>query len=140
MAVPNIQIMVNADRMRVFWDFDPVTYSAYNVYYDTAANMAAEALISKVTNEVGSYFSKTHVVFEFKRSTLGIAENTTMYLRIKGILRSTGSEDAGNPGATKYVPAVSDKIPTYNPVQLQGFDGNVWRSAAADTSGRLDTV
>lgn len=140
MAVPVVQIMVNAEQMRVFWEFDPTLYSAYNLYYDTNSDMSGEALMVRVPNITDGTYSRSHVVHNFRRSSISYNESTTFYLRLKGILISTGLEDSGNPGATKYVPAVEDKIPSYNPVQLQGYDGNVWRRAAADTSGRLDVV
>lgn len=140
MAAPAVQIMVNAEQMRIFFDHDVGTYSAYNLYYDNAASMAGETLLKRIPNIPDGTYSRSHVLYDFRRSTIGYNESTTFYLRLKGILISTGLEDAGSPGPTKYVPAVEDKIPSYNPVQLQGYDGNVWRRAAADTSGRLDTV
>lgn len=140
MAVPAVQIMVNAEQMRVFWDFEPTPYKAYNLYYSAAANMAGEALQKLVPSIIDGTYSRSHVVHDFRRSLIGFNEGSTFYVRLKGILLSTGLEDSGNPGATKYVPAVADKIPSYNPVQLQGFDGNVWRNTVADTAGKLDVV
>lgn len=133
MAIPLIQIMVNAEQMRIFFDFDPTTYSAYNFYYDTAADMSSETLLAVLPNIPDSRFSRSHVIYEFRRSTLGYDETTTFYLRLKD---TTGAVL----GPIKYVPAVEDKIPSYNPVQLQGYDGNVWRKAVTDTAGRLDVV
>lgn len=140
MAVPAVQIMVNAEQMKVFFDHLAGTYLAYNLYYADAESMAGETVLKRIPNIIDGTYSKSHVIHNFRRSVLGYTESTTFYLRLKGILISTGLEDAGSTGPTKYVPAVEDKIPSYNPVQIQGYDGNVWRRAAADTAGRLDTV
>lgn len=140
MAAPAIQIMVNAEQMKIFWNFDPTTYKSYNVYYSASSTMAGEALLKLVPNIADGTYSKSHVIHSFRRSSISYNESITFYMRLKGILLSTGAEDSGNPGPTKYVPAVSDEIPVYRPVLLYANDGNVWRKAAANTAGKLDVV
>lgn len=137
MAVPSVQIMVNAEKMRIFFDFDPSTYVSYDLYYSSSATMAGAVLIQRIPNIPDGTYSKSHVLHDFRRSSIGYNESDTFYLQLEGV---TAGGPSGSYSAIKYVPAVEDKIPSYNPVQLQGYDGNVWRRAASDTSGRLDTV
>jgi hypothetical protein len=135
MAVPAIQIYTNAGKMKIYLDLNPA-YSKYNLYFSTDSGMAGEALVGSFLNGIDGMYSKKHVMFQFTRP---VPEGTTYYLRLKGVF-SSGIEDSGNPGATKYVAAVSDNLPLYKPVQIEGFDGNVYRPVQVTTAGAVVTV
>lgn len=135
MAAPSVQIYTNAGKMKIFVDIIP-TYVAYNLYYATAVGMGGETLVGTFRNIVDGMYSGVHAMYQFNRP---VAEGVTYYLRLKGILPG-GSEDAGNPGPVKYVPAVSDNLPLYKPVIIEGFDGNVFRPVKVDTAGKVVTT
>jgi hypothetical protein len=81
-------------------------------------------------------YSSNHVLFSFTRP---VSESNNFYLRLKGVL-SNGSTDVGNPGPIKYVPAVSEVLPLYKPVVIEGFDGNVYRPVLVNSAGKLVTT
>ena len=137
--IPAVQIMVNAEQMKIYFDAGSSTYIAYNLYHSAAANMAGEALVARIADEPDGTYSRSQAVYSFRRSTLGYVESDIFYMRLKGILPS-GAEDGGSVGATAYIPNVFDKIPSYNPVQLYGNDGNVWLRTKSDSDGKLDVV
>jgi hypothetical protein len=134
MAAPAAQMYTNAGKMKIFVDIIP-NYVAYNLYSDTAVGMGAESLVGTFRNIVDGMYSSKHAMYQFNRP---VAEGVSYYLRLKGVLPS-GSEDTGNPGPVKYVPAVSENLPLYKPVIIEGFDGNVYRPVKVDTAGQIIT-
>ena len=132
MAVPAVQIYTNAGKMKIYLDFY-TSYPKYNLYFSTDSGMSGEVLVGSFLNGIDGMYSKKHVMFQFTRP---VSEGTTYYLRLKGV-SSSGIEDSGNPGATKYVAAVSDNLPLYKPVIIEGFDGNVYRPVEVNTAGAI---
>lgn len=135
MAAPDTQIFTNAGKMKIFAEVIP-SYVAYKLYYATAVGMGGETLIGTFRNIVDGMYSSKHAMYQFNRP---VAEGVPYYLRLKGVLPN-GSEDAGNPGPVKYVPAVSESLPLYKPVIIEGFDGNVYRPVKVDTAGKVVTT
>lgn len=135
MAAPAVQIYCNAGKMKIFIDFI-TDYIAYNLYWDTDPAMGAEALVGRTSNVVDGQYSRAHVLYPFTRP---VSEDTVFYLRLKGILPS-GVEDVGNPGPIKYIPSVSENLPLYKPVIIEGFDGTVYRPVKVNTDGEIVTA
>lgn len=149
MAPPRIQVSVNDAKMKVFWDVDEdFTYSAFNIYWDTGSTMAAEAKFAgPVPNGASEPYSSKHVIYTFLRQSLPVGDNTGFYVRLKGVLASTGLEDAANAGPTVYIKAVNEILPEKNIAMIYGYDEDtgVWRKALVQKSsgseaGQLDTV
>jgi hypothetical protein len=138
MVAPNVQIYTNAGKMKIYCDFWSwlSVYSAYNLYYSTDSGMSGEAKVGMFLNSIDGMYSKKHVMYSFTRP---VSESITYYLRLKGVFAG-GSEDSSNPGATKYIPAVSDALPLYKPVIMEGFDGNVYRPVQVSTAGKIVTT
>jgi hypothetical protein len=135
MAAPAVQIYTNAGKMTIFMDF--ITgYAAYYLFYDTSPAMGGESSIGYTPNVVDSMYANKSVIFSFTRP---VSESNNFYLRLKGVF-SSGSTDVGNPGPTKYVPAVSEDLPLYKPVIIEGFDGNVYRPVQVNSAGKLVTT
>jgi hypothetical protein len=135
MAAPAVQLYTNAGKMKIFIDFI-TDYIAYKLYWDTSPAMGGELLVGRTPNVVDGQYSRVHVLYPFTRP---VSEATVFYLRLKGILPS-GAEDVGNPGPIKYVPAISESLPLYKPVIIEGFDGNVYRPVKVDSAGKLVTT
>jgi hypothetical protein len=135
MAAQAVQIYTNAGKMKIFVDY-VAGYVAYNLYSDTVLAMSGESLVGKFTNTVDGQYSSKQAIYSFTRP---VAEGTAFYLRLKGI-PSSGVEDSGNPGPVKYVPAVSENLPLYKPVIMQGFDGDVYRTVKVDSAGKVVTT
>lgn len=135
MAAPAVQIYTNAGKMTIFADFI-TDYIAYYLYYDTTLAMSGETSIGYFPNVVDTMISSRSVIFSFTRP---ISESNSFYLRLKGVLPS-GSTDVGNPGPTRYMPAVSEDLPLYKPVIIEGFDGNVYRPVQVNSAGKLVTT
>jgi hypothetical protein len=136
MIAPNVHIFTNALKMMVYCDFFSFysVYTAYNLYYSSSSSWSG-TLIGKFPNVIDLLYSKNHVMIPFTRP---VPEASSYYLRLVGVF-SGGSEDSSNPGAIKYVPAVSESLPLYKPVQIEGFDAtdNVYRPVLVDTTGKL---
>lgn len=135
MAAPAVQTYINAGKMKIIIDFI-AGYASYNVYWSTDPAMGGETKIGNTPNVVDGMYSTKHVLYPFTRP---ISESSSFYMRIKGV-SSSGVEDVGSPGPIKYMPAVSENLPLYKPVILEGFDGNVYRPVKVDTSGKLVTT
>jgi hypothetical protein len=135
MAAPAVQIYTNAGKMTIFTDLIP-DYVAYYLFFDISPAMGGESSIGYFPNVVDTMISSRSVIFSFTRP---ISESNSFYLRLKGVL-SNGSTDVGNPGPIKYVPAVSEVLPLYKPVVIEGFDGNVYRPVLVNSAGKLVTT
>lgn len=149
MAPPSIQVSENADKMKIFWAVDEnFTYSAFNIYWDSSSTMGGEAKFAgPIPNSGSEPYSSKHVIYRFLRQSLPVSSNTGFYVRLKGILSSTGLEDAINPGPTVYIKALNEVLPEKNIAMLYGYDedSQIWRKvlvqkSAASEAGELDTV
>jgi hypothetical protein len=137
MAAPNVQIYTNAGKMKIYCDFVSYQrYVAYDLYYSTDSGMSGAKSVGIFLNGIDGMYSKKHVMYQFTRP---VAEGTIFYLQLVGVFAG-GSEDSGNSGAIKYVPAVSDNLPLYKPVQIEGFDGHVFRPVEVNTAGAIVTT
>jgi len=134
MAAPAVQIYTNAGKMKIMFDFI-TDYTAYNLYSDTAPAMGTESLVGKIINVVDGLYSSKSIIYTFNRP---VAESVPFYLRLKGI--ASGVEDSSHPGAIKYMPAVSENLPLYKPVIIEGFDGTIYRPVKVDSAGKLVTT
>jgi len=128
MAAPNIQIHDNASTMKVYWNLDTSgTYSGFKLYWSAASNMAdAAQLGSTLINAGDSGSSYRHVTYRFTRP---VGDNTPFYMNLIGVLAATGTDDAANPSATKYIPALNEDVPSNDITKLYGYDPvtGIWR-------------
>lgn len=147
MAAPSVELRINAGKISLQWDLDTSgTYAYYNLYWDTSSTMAGEAkFASNVPNRADGTYSNKQVIYDFNRSALPVTESTAFYVRSKGV-SAAGVEDAANPSATKYIPAVNEVAPERQTV-MYGWDPttNTWRPVmvqkdATSIAGKLDTV
>lgn len=140
MAAPSINVMINDATIRLFWKMDTTgTYYRYNLYWSLDSGMAGEALVAEnVPNQVDKYYSKDDIVYTFKRSDIGVGQDTPFYVRIKGENKA-GVEDVANPSATKLIIGVSEKLSENNFAQIVGYDydSSVWRKVKVDSTGAL---
>ena len=135
MAAPATQLYTNAGKMKIFLDFI-TDYISYNLYYDTVIGMGTKILVGNFLNGIDGMYSKKHAMYQFNRP---VSESSSFYLMLIGVLPG-GSLDTGNPGPVKYVPAVSENLPLYKPVIVEGFDGNVYRPIKVDSAGKVVTT
>jgi len=125
MAVPNVQIAVNGDKIQAFWDLNlDGTYGSWNLYWDDESGWPDEAIIvGAIPNVVDAYYSKHYVMVTFDRPVLG---TVPVYLRLRGI-SPAGMLDAA-PSTTKYVPRLDEIDPT---IRQKGYgwdpDFGIWR-------------
>lgn len=137
MAAPAIQTYTNAGKMKIYMDFCP-NYVSYNLYYSTSASFtySTGTLIGNFLNGIDGMYSKKHTMYQFTRP---VPENTEFYMLLIGV-PSSGSPDVGNPGPTKFMPAVSENLPLYKPVQIEGLDKNgVYRPVEVTIAGAIVT-
>jgi len=148
MAAPSVQIQINDTNVKVFWETDRSgLYSAFKLYYSADSGMAGEVAFPKtLINSPCLPYSDKHIVYSFIRQVVGVGE-AGFYLRVKGILAATGLEDAANPGAIRYIPALSESIPLNTVSMLYGYDptAGIWRKAVVEKDpvsegGKLATV
>jgi hypothetical protein len=148
MAAPSVQILVNDDLVKVFWEVDTEgVYSGFKLYYSNASTMAGEAAFAKTfINSPSSLYSSKHILFSFLKNSLGYG-TSGFYMRLKGILASTGAEDTVNVGPTKYIPALNEDVPMNDVSKLYGYDATakIWRKAIvtkdpASEGGLLDVT
>jgi len=140
MAAPSVQIAYNDTEIAVFWDLDKYgTYARFNLYWSVDSGMAGEALVaSNINNVPNAYYSNKSVYYKFKRGDIGLTINSVFYMRIKGV-SAAGVEDAANPGATRYIPSIPEKIAQDKAVEIHGYDytNNIWRKIKVDATGTL---
>jgi hypothetical protein len=140
MAAPSVQISYNDSEIRVFWDYDPSgAYATYNLYWSVDSGMAGEAQVaSNLSNTPDGYYSRQSIFYKFKREDIGLTVDSVFYMRLKGVSAS-GVEDAANPGATKYIPSLSEKIAHDRAVEIHGYDytNKIWRKVKVDATGTL---
>lgn len=137
MVGPNVQIGFNDEVVKVMWISDITgTHMSYNLYYDTVVGMGGESLVANVPNVPDTYYSKIHVTYAFRRSAIGVSNDTEFYLRVKGVLAG-GAEDT--PGAVRLIPSLSAQREEYNAVQMYGYDSvkQLWKRIKVTDDGTL---
>lgn len=148
MAAPALQIAVSDELVKVFWDVDTSnTYRGFNLYYSlTDATMASPTQQGhEITNAPSTTYSKSQVMYTFRRSDIGAGLDKSFYLRLRGVSQA-GVEDTVTPGPIKYVPSYSEKAPMVKQM-MYAYDptDNVYRKVKVvqDTgteAGKLDTT
>jgi len=140
MAAPSIHIGYNDSEIKVFWDFDSTgTYALFNLYWSVDSGMAGEALVaSNINNTPDGYYSDNSITYKFKREALGLTTDDVFYMRLKGV-SAAGVEDAANPGATRYIMSIPEKISQEKAVEIHGYDytNKIWRKIKVDNTGTL---
>lgn len=140
MAAPNVQIGFNDEAVKVMWELDSTgAYGFFNLYYDSAVGMGTEAKVaSNIPNIADAYYTKDKVTFCFRRSALGMANDSEFYLRLKGV-SPAGIEDAAAPGAVRIIPSLSAQREEYNATQIYGFDyvKGLWKRVRVTDNGTL---
>lgn len=140
MAAPSIHIGYNDSEIKIFWDFDSTgTYALFNLYWSVDSGMAGEALVaSNINNTPDGYYSDNSITYKFKREVLGLTTDDVFYMRLKGV-SAAGVEDAANPGATRYIMSIPEKISQEKAVEIHGYDytNKIWRKVKVDDTGTL---
>jgi hypothetical protein len=140
MAAPLIQISYNDSEIRVFWDFDSTgTYAMFNLYWSVSSAMAGEAKVaSNIGNTPDAYYSKSSIFYKFKRTAIGLTNDSVFYMRLKGV-SAAGVEDAANPGAIKYICSLSEQLDQNKAVEIHGYDytNKMWRKVKVAVDGTL---
>lgn len=140
MTAPAIHIGYNDSEIKVFWDFDSTgAYARFNLYWSVDSGMAGEALVaSNIGNTPDGYYSSNSITYKFKRSTIGLTNESVFYMRLKGV-SAAGVIDAANPGAIRYIPSLSEQLDQNKAVEIHGFDytNKIWRKVKVDASGVL---
>lgn len=140
MAAPAIQISYNDKEIRVFWDQDTSgSYASFNLYWSADSGMAGEATVQTyIPNVPDRYYSRSQIMFKFKREDIGLTDDDVFYMRLKGV-SAAGVEDAVNVGPIKYIPSLPEQISNYRGTQIHGFDytNKMWRKVSVDSDGTL---
>ena len=140
MTAPNVQIGFNDEVIKVMWYLDATgAYAFFNLYWSLDSGMAGEAKItSNIPNVPDTYYSKEHVTYAFRRSAIGVTNNTEFYLRLKGV-SSAGVEDVAGAGAIRLIQSLSAQREEYNAVQIYGYDTakSMWKRVKANDDGSL---
>lgn len=137
MVGPNVQIGFNDEVVKVMWVADTTgSYGSFNLYYDTVVGMGGEQLVANVPNVADTYYSKIHITYAFRRSAIGVDNNTEFYLRVKGVLPG-GADDT--PGAVRLIPSLAAQREEYNAVQNYGWDPvkSLWKRVKVTDDGTL---
>lgn len=138
MAAPSVQIAYNDEEIKVFWNYDPTgVHVSFNLYWSVDSGMAGAALVVNASNIPDAYYSSSHIVYKFKRATLGLTLDSVFYLRLTGVF-SGGSEDP-LVGLIKYVPSLSEQLDQNKAVEIHGYDytNKMWRKVGVSTSGTI---
>jgi len=148
MSAPAIQVAVSDELVKIFWDIDTSnTYRGFNLYYSlTDATMASPTVQGKeIPNVPSTTYSKSQVIYTFRRSDIGAGINQPFYLRLRGVSQA-GVEDTATPGPIKYLPSYSEKAPMVKQM-MYAYDptDNVYRKVkvvqdTGNESGKLDTT
>lgn len=141
MAAPTIQLFINDSKIRIGWKADKShTYGAFNIYWDTDSGMAAEAVLARNIPNVASSFvgSDKYIFYTFKRSDIGLTDTSEFYVRLKGVFKSGGIDNA-NPGQTKLIPSLFPSREEYDASQIYGWDYNkdLWKRIKVNDDGSL---
>jgi hypothetical protein len=140
MAAPNVQIGFNDEVVKVMWVLDDTgAYGFFNLYYDSVVGMGTEALVaSNIPNIADTYYAKDKVTFCFRRSAIGMTNDSEFYLRLKGV-SPAGVEDIASPGATRIIPSLTAQRDEYNATQIYGYDTvkSIWKRVKVNNDGSL---
>jgi len=140
MAAPNVQIGFNDEVVKVMWYLDKTgTYGSFKLYWSLDSGMAGEATVATGLNNVAdAYYSKEHVTYAFRRSAIGVGNDTEFYLRLKGVYPG-GAEDTVNVGATRLIPSLQAQREEYNAAQIYGYDSTkqLWKRVKVGDDGTL---
>ena len=140
MAAPNIQMGFNDEVIKLMWDLDTTgAYGSFNLYWSLDSAMAGEAAVATGINNVAdAYYSDKHVTYAFKRSDIGLTNDSEFYVRLKGV-SPAGVEDVANPGAIRLIPSLSAQREEYNAMQMYGWDPTkqLWKRVKVNDDGSL---
>lgn len=140
MAAPNVQMGFNDEVVKVMWAIDTTgTYGFFNLYYDTVVGMGTEALVaSNVPNIADTYYTKDKVTYAFRRSAIGMTNDSEFYLRLKGVSLA-GVEVVGSEGPVRLIPSLAAQREEYHATQIYGYDytKSLWKRVKVGDDGAL---